>query len=1127
MTEKITTNNFVFTTNWNYTRDYHAENQQGTEDDASFLYYEGADKLIKAQILSLTLDKLDYEKFALVFGVFGGSSSELQALRSILSMNTKVYAQGANWDEDSNDYDLKARKYDRAIVSRPASDAGKLAFNFVREDNGRHILVAYNTQLIDEGYITSNAGQRYGIIANKLRNAPFGIPILEEWEEPIFKYLVDKHELIEYESWIQRKAIDTPFYAGKLVISPDEAIQSLNEMLNEGLIKLPDRGDGSAMSDIKLIDEYMAEQGPVLLDTVRNEYQPLYRPGQDEGYTDEISQLQPGLKLYPKQEEIVNSVVTAFNAKQKAIIVQGEMSTGKTIVMSAIAQVTALSRGQKGYFAFIDSPSIMTDKWASELKVVIPDVESIVLKNTFDLIKFHRQWLREGSKKPDRPTFVIFSFELSRNSYSMAFAGVKSTLKMADKFEIVDGKLGQSTGLVGELKSQVFRSPITGKVLVTDVKSEMVTDEEGKQQVKVESMVPLTSEDLESVTSKNYKDLDGNVMWTPKVPTKYKSFSEFNSIFQEKYVKSVESNNIRQAEYLLNLHRQRSEQNFYKSGDKFDFSNSKTAYRRLSVAYYIFKQMKDFFDFGIVDEIHELKAGNSSQGAALGQLAKRAKHIIGGTGTLLGGFASDVYYTLWRLFPNLMSQNNYEYSNVTQWERDFGNIQKIVYKDANGNERHKLTSRGKTTSMNRIKKLPGISPIVFGKFLLQNTVNMSLKDVWTDAVEHVEMQPIYVPYGHELGAVMQETTHQFDNYRKGLNKFSDNFKYSQAMLREMEVSLSFPDNPFTDKQVRIDEKIVFDAESARSKSTLQEDKLLPKEEKLVAIAKLEKSMDRPMVVYIKDVNNGLPERLTKILSDRDFKVSVLKSNTTALTKRSQWLEDQVVKKHVDIIITNYSLVKVGLDLISTPTLLFYQLGYSYFDVAQAARRASRIGQKRKTETYYLAYEGEKSYQKILLALIAKKQQATNLINGNTSSDGLSAMLGGEESGSLADQVLKVIQGKEKLDDKLGQKSSSELWILDHIGKEVEPVDHRPKFTKAELKKQKVEDTNSLNRQSDVDRQTNNVTQTLPKSASITNQVTVDVTDLFSFTEDGEIQYEFVKNEKKGIQEMDLLAGFFN
>lgn len=57
-----------------------------------------------------------------------------------------------------------------------------------------------------------------------------------------------------------------------------------------------------------------------------------------------------------------------------------------------------------------------------------------------------------------------------------------------------------------------------------------------------------------------------------------------------------------------------------------------------------------FFDYGIADEVHELK-GETAQGNALGTLASACDRTVILTGTLLGGYADELFNILYRLDP--------------------------------------------------------------------------------------------------------------------------------------------------------------------------------------------------------------------------------------------------------------------------------------------------------------------------------------------------------------------------------------------------------------------------------------------------------------------------------------------
>ena len=75
------------------------------------------------------------------------------------------------------------------------------------------------------------------------------------------------------------------------------------------------------------------------------------------------------------------------------------------------------------------------------------------------------------------------------------------------------------------------------------------------------------------------------------------------------------------------------------------------------------RHMKGFFDYGIADEVHELK-GDTAQGAALGTMASCAKRTIILTGTLNGGYADELFNILFRLHPKKMLEEGFAHGDA-------------------------------------------------------------------------------------------------------------------------------------------------------------------------------------------------------------------------------------------------------------------------------------------------------------------------------------------------------------------------------------------------------------------------------------------------------------------------------
>ena len=84
----------------------------------------------------------------------------------------------------------------------------------------------------------------------------------------------------------------------------------------------------------------------------------------------------------------------------------------------------------------------------------------------------------------------------------------------------------------------------------------------------------------------------------------------------------------------------------YQDGEPFKVSYKGS--KKYPVAKYIYRRMNGVFDYLGLDEAH-LLMNNSLQGVASHHLMKAAKHTLLLTGTLLNGFAANLFYTLFRI----------------------------------------------------------------------------------------------------------------------------------------------------------------------------------------------------------------------------------------------------------------------------------------------------------------------------------------------------------------------------------------------------------------------------------------------------------------------------------------------
>ncbi|HEY1254653.1 MAG TPA: hypothetical protein VGF01_07730, partial [Terracidiphilus sp.] len=90
--------------------------------------------------------------------------------------------------------------------------------------------------------------------------------------------------------------------------------------------------------------------------------------------------------------------------------------------------------------------------------------------------------------------------------------------------------------------------------------------------------------------------------------------------------------------------------------------------QRMAPLEYIGRYMGGWFDFAIADELHQL-AGDTAQGNGLGVLGRAAKRLIALTGTLMGGYADDLFNIFYRMEPHAMASEGFAYGG--QGRRDF------------------------------------------------------------------------------------------------------------------------------------------------------------------------------------------------------------------------------------------------------------------------------------------------------------------------------------------------------------------------------------------------------------------------------------------------------------------------
>jgi hypothetical protein len=352
---------------------------------------------------------------------------------------------------------------------------------------------------------------------------------------------------------------------------------------------------------------------------------------------------------------------------------------------------------------------------------------------------------------------------------------------------------------------------------------------------------------------------------------------------------------------------------------------------------FISRYLPGFFDYGIGDEVHQLTAGDTAQGNALGTLAACTDRLVVLTGTLLSGYADDLYHLLFRLEAEKMVGLGYEWgaAGVRSFAETYGVLEKITTIQPADN----ACSKARVTT--QVKRRPGASPLLFANFLMELGAFISLEDIscdlptYTEEVIGVEMDPA-------LRAAYRQLE---DDVKRALKEHRGNQSVMSVGLNAL---LMYPDRPyevgelygweFNEETGRREKFLIAQAED------LDRERLQAKERRLLEIVQAEVRAGRRCHIYaVYTQKRDVTRRLESILAREGIRVAVLTSDVPT-EKREAWIEKKL-EEGVRVTISHPKIIETGLDLLSHPTLIFYESGYSLHTLRQASRRSWRIGQR--------------------------------------------------------------------------------------------------------------------------------------------------------------------------------------
>jgi hypothetical protein len=207
--------------------------------------------------------------------------------------------------------------------------------------------------------------------------------------------------------------------------------------------------------------------------------------------------------------------------------------------------------------------------------------------------------------------------------------------------------------------------------------------------------------------------------------------------------------------------------------------------QRMAPLQYIGRYMKGWWDYALADELHQL-AQETAQGNNLGVLYRCARKLIGLTGTLMGGYADDLFNLFYRMEPRQMVAEGF--AAGTTGRRDFATRYGVMESIEKIPDQDSACTRTAKSDVRLVRK-PGASPLVFGKFLMASTAFVTLDDI-ADYLPSYEESVIEVEMDETLGRAYE---HVEKAIREAVAANRGNRSLMSLMMHRL---LLYPDHPF-------------------------------------------------------------------------------------------------------------------------------------------------------------------------------------------------------------------------------------------------------------------------------------------------------------------------------------------
>lgn len=760
------------------------------------------------------------------------------------------------------------------------------------------------------------------------------VPLIPAFRDYLLSELEQRNILRKLHTVSIREKLD----AWVLKCEKDDAniISVVEDGLKSGAISLPGTvTDPHGFDAITNVTGYLNAFSTIIAERIRNQFTPLYDPATEPLSPEVLSinryiQEHAGYPLYNAQLAVAEAVMRKLKTGKSAFIV-AECGSGKTkIGATAMAALHALKANQRQggkakTFNLVLCPSHVAQKWCREISETLPDAAGVVVRTITELDSLYRLF-----QQGDRSIYAVMSKERARDGYMKRPAALYDVRHNRYRCPCCDGVIGT-----------VFED---------------------------EDVIPSGVEFFRRENRDNHRCVHcGTVLWTavnPDLRSDWVKLTDYGWVHRRAAKKHLEQEFPSAArEKIMEV-----------AENPDGYYPILGAHRKYPLSTYIKHKYKGKIDGMICDELHEYN-NDSGQGEAMGELFAVARKIIGMTATLINGYSSGIFHLLYRTVPHLMQKDSKPYTEPEQFNSEYGVVQSVFEERVVEYASKRRTQRRKIQT----KQLPGVSPLVYSRFLLEQAAFLRLTDMGKDLPEYEEI-PIPVSMPEDVEAEYKRLEKTFVNILRRDPKIKR--KIMSGFINLLTV---YPDQPYGQEPILhpADRQPLVEPAGLGAFDTLG-----PKEQAVFDLAQKAIGNGEKVLVYTSWVRVDSQQKLQKLFNENGYRTAILPA-TVKPDAREEWVQQQL-SKGMQVLITNPSLVETGLDLNAFTTLIFYSMGNKLFTLRQASRRSWRINQLAPAVKVYMPYY-KHTMQHKALKLMASKLAAAGMIEGNFSEEGLSAM----------------------------------------------------------------------------------------------------------------------------------------